>query len=57
MLVLNLVSEELKKEIKLRHLYQLIKKVNYLIIIITIITAIVLLVARVILQNNFNKIV
>jgi len=57
MLVLNLVSEELKKEIKLRHLYQLIKKVNYLIIIITIITAIVLLVAKVILQNNFNKIV
>ena len=57
MLVLNLVSDELKKEIKFRHLYQLIKKINFIFIILTIIIAIILLVARIILQNNFNKVV
>jgi len=57
MLTLNLISEELKKEIKLRHLYLFIKKINLALIIITIIIAIILLTAKTILQVNFNNIV
>ncbi len=57
MLTLNLISEELKKEIKLRHLYLFIKKINLTLIIITIAVAIILLVAKTILQVKFNDIV
>jgi len=57
MLTLNLISEELKKEIKLRHLYLFIKKINLTLIIITIIAAIILLAAKTILQAKFNDIV
>ncbi|MFA5359413.1 MAG: hypothetical protein WC349_00425 [Patescibacteria group bacterium] len=57
MLTLNLISEELKKQIKLRHLYLFIKKVNLALIIITIFIAIILLIAKAILQVNFNNIV
>jgi len=57
MLTLNLISEELKKEIKLRHLYLFIKKINLTLIIITIVVAIILLVAKTILQVKFDNIV
>ncbi len=57
MLQLNLISANLKNDIKLRHIYSLIKKISYILIIITIATAIILLAAKLILQNNFNNIV
>ncbi len=57
MLYLNLVSNELKKEIKLRHLYFLVKKISSIVLIITIFLVSILLVAKIILQNNFNKVV
>lgn len=57
MLTLNLISGELKKEIKLRHLYLFIKNINLTLIIITIAVAIILLVAKTILQVKFNDIV
>jgi len=57
MLILNLASEQLKTEIKLRHIYHLTKKVSSILIVLTIIIAVILLVAKIILQNNFNKIV
>jgi Tfp pilus assembly protein PilN len=57
MLNLNLVSKELKQETKLRHIYKMLKQADYILIIITIFIAIVMLVAKIILQNNFNKIV
>jgi len=57
MLNLNLVSQELKQEIKLRHVYKMLKQASYILIIITIFIAVVMLVAKIILQNNFNKIV
>jgi len=57
MLNLNLVSQELKQEIKLRHVYKMLKQADYILIIITIFIAVVMLVAKIILQNNFNKIV
>lgn len=57
MLALNLVSQDLKKEIKLRRLYHSLKRIYFLLLIVVIFTAITLLVAQIILQNNFNKIV
>lgn len=57
MLKLNLVSKELKKEIKLRLIYKMLKKANNTLIVITLMCAIVILVAKIILQNNFNKVV
>lgn len=57
MLHLNLVSQELKQEIKLRHIYKILKQANYILIIITIFIAIIILIAKIILQNNFNKVV
>ena len=57
MLTLNLVSRELKKEIKLKRIYSLTKKLYYLLTILIIITAISLMAAKIILQNEFNKVV
>ena len=57
MLYLNLVSNELKKEIKLRHLYFLVRKISGIILIVTILLVSILLVAKIILQNSFNEIV
>jgi len=57
MLQLNLVSQELKRDIRLRHIYELLKRANFILIVITVFVAVVILVAKVILQNNFNKIV
>jgi Tfp pilus assembly protein PilN len=57
MLTLNLVSQELKEEIKSRHIYELFKKLSLILIIVVIIIAIILLTAKLILQNSFNKIV
>lgn len=57
MITLNLVSAGQKKETKLRHIYGFIKTVNLSLIIITIAIAIVLLVAKIILQSKFNDIV
>ena len=57
MLTLNLVSAEQKKEIKLRHLYGFIKKISLTLVVIAIIIAIILLVAKIVLQLKFNNIV
>jgi Tfp pilus assembly protein PilN len=57
MLSLNLVSDELKKEIKLRHIYKLIKKIGYTFIITTIVISAVLTAAKIILKKNYIKIV
>ncbi|MFH1522274.1 MAG: hypothetical protein ABIE43_00465 [Patescibacteria group bacterium] len=57
MLKLNLVSQELKNEIKLRHIYEMLKKANYILIAVTFFVAIVILTAKIIMQNNFNEIV
>lgn len=57
MITLNLVSSGQKKEIKLRHLYGFIKTVSLTLIVITMAIAIILLVAKIILQSKFNEIV
>lgn len=57
MLSLNLVSDELKREIKLRHIYKLIRKIGYVLIFITVIIAVVLTAAKTTLKKNYLKIV
>lgn len=55
MLSLNLISNELKKEIKLRQFYLFIKKISLILITIFIFTATILLTAKIILQIKFNN--
>ncbi|MCK4553818.1 PilN domain-containing protein [Candidatus Parcubacteria bacterium] len=57
MLTLNLIPQQLKKAIKFKRVYALLKKMNCILIIIAVIVAIILLIAKLILQNNFNKVV
>ncbi|MDP2708670.1 MAG: hypothetical protein Q8O93_01285 [bacterium] len=57
MITLNLVSDKQKKEIRLRHLYGFIKKINLTLTVVTITAAIILLTAKIILQLKFNDIV
>ncbi len=55
MLALNLISQEQKKEIKLKRAYEITKKINYILLIIAIFIAIVLLIGKLILQTQFIK--
>lgn len=57
MLKLNLVSEGLKKEIKLRRVFGILKKVTCYFFLITIIYSIILLSARYLILNKFDEIV
>ena len=57
MITLNLIPKQLKEEAKLKKIYELIKRLNYILIILTIIIAIIFLFARLVSQNNFNKII
>lgn len=57
MIALNLISEEFRKQIKFRHLYLFVKKISLALMAITICVAIILLVAKTILQTKFNNIV
>ena len=57
MLTLNLIPQQLKKEIKLKRIYKMLKKMNCFIVIAMAIIAITLLIAKLIMQNHFNNIV
>ena len=57
MLRLNLASQELKEEIKLKHVYVILQKACCFVIVITVFISIVFLFAKIILQNSFNRIV
>ncbi|MEK7097991.1 MAG: hypothetical protein AAB906_04035 [Patescibacteria group bacterium] len=57
MITLNLISQELKDEIKLKHAYGLLKKIIYILFLILIVSSSCLLAAEFVLQNNFNRIV
>lgn len=54
MITLNLISEQKKKEIKIKHLHQLLKKIDLVVIIFVCLIAIMILVAKIMLQNTFN---
>jgi hypothetical protein len=57
MLNLSLIPQEARMAIKLKRIYQLTKRISILLILITLFVAITLLSAKIILQNNFNKVV
>ena len=57
MLTLNLIPQQLKKEIKLKQIYKMLKRMNCFIIIAMAIIAITLLIAKLIMQNHFNNVV
>jgi Tfp pilus assembly protein PilN len=54
MITLNLISEQKKKEIKIKHLHLLLKKIDLVVIIFVCLIAIMILVAKILLQNTFN---
>jgi len=54
MLTLNLVSQELKQEIKLRNIYKIFKRMGYIIVFITLVIAICLFSAKTILKKNLS---
>ncbi|NTW22070.1 PilN domain-containing protein [Candidatus Falkowbacteria bacterium] len=54
MITLNLISEQKKKEIKIKHLHLLLKKIDLVVIIFVCLIAILILVAKILLQNTFN---
>jgi len=57
MIALNLIPPKQKQEIKLRQFYIIIKNLTYVFLLFTIFIAVILMSAKAILQNNFNRIV
>lgn len=57
MLRLNLVSKELRQEIKLRHVYEVLIRAKYYMIVMVVFVTVMILSAKIILQNNYSRIV
>ncbi len=57
MLRLNLVSKELRQEIKLRHVYEVLIRTKYYLIIMVVLVTVIILSAKMILQNSYSRIV
>ncbi len=57
MITLNLISPAKKQELRLMQLYIMIKNLIIIILFVTIITAIILLLTKMSLQNYFNDVV
>ena len=57
MIALNLISLEQKKEIKLRHVYIFIKNINFILIFIALLVAIILMVSKSLIQLNINRLI
>ncbi len=57
MITLNLIAPEKKQEFRLRQVYIMIKNLIILLLLIVIISSIILLFAKMIIQENFNKVV
>lgn len=56
MLNLNLISEEQKKEIKLKNIYAIIKIIGWIFIVAAIFFSIIFSMAKFILTNNYNQV-
>lgn len=54
MITLNLISEQRKKEIEIKHLHQLFKKIDFVVLTAVIIIAILVLTAKLLLQNALD---
>jgi len=57
MLTLNLISQQLKQQIKLRRTYSMIKKLSCFFLILIVIYSFTLLFAEYLMQQKFNEIV
>lgn len=57
MITLNLLAPGKKQELQLKRLYQIIKNLIILTLLVTIATAIILLLTKMVLQNHFNDVV
>jgi hypothetical protein len=56
MIILNLVSQELKKEIRLRHIYASFKKIGLIIALVVLFVSIMFQAAKYIMQKKFIEI-
>ncbi len=57
MITLNLISPKKKQEFKIKQIYIMAKDLVILILLVTIVSSIILLLAKLIIQNNFNRVV
>jgi Tfp pilus assembly protein PilN len=57
MIILNLIPPIKKQELRLTQVYKIIKNLIILILFLTIFVAIILLLIKMALENNFNKVV
>lgn len=57
MFTINLLSNDAKQKIRLKRVYQILKKINHIFIIFVVLISISLLISKVILQRYFEKIV
>lgn len=57
MLTINLISQELKNKIKLRHIYNLLKRMNYILGFIVLVSAIALVVLKFLIKDTFDGII
>ncbi|KKQ61330.1 MAG: hypothetical protein US81_C0007G0010 [Parcubacteria group bacterium GW2011_GWE2_38_18] len=57
MITLNLISQESRREIKLKRIYDLLKSTYLTLLILAILVSMMFLIARIVLQQNFNNVV
>ncbi|MFA5021460.1 MAG: hypothetical protein WC508_00050 [Patescibacteria group bacterium] len=57
MISLNLIPPQKKEELNLRQFYIVIKNLTIIFLLFTIFIAVVLMIAKITLQNNFNEVV
>ncbi|KKR21758.1 MAG: hypothetical protein UT48_C0004G0014 [Parcubacteria group bacterium GW2011_GWE2_39_37] len=57
MIKLNLISQESRKEIKLKRIYDILKSTYLTLLILVTVVSMIFLAARIILQHNFNDVV
>lgn len=57
MIILNLIPPTKKQELRLAQVFKTVKNLIILILFLTIFAAIILLITKIALENNFNKVV
>lgn len=57
MITINILSQETKKELKLRRIHTAIKNSGFVFVLVIIVISMMMLIARIIMQETFNGIV
>jgi hypothetical protein len=57
MININILPQETKKELRLRHIHAALKDIDFMLIVFGSVIGLMLLFARLIMQNDFNSIV